>query len=345
MKISPLIKYKIRTALFPLLLTGSGTAVFICVLSANWFYLNIIFSFLVGATVFIILYSSSDYIIRFLSRRTNLLLSLLATTCYYIIVITVVIIFYFFVFNLHNFEQFINGIKNLLLSKFLMYGLVFGILISFIMNFLLTINTLIGNGILSNLFIGKYHQPKTEKRFFLFLDLKSSTAIAEKIGSVRFLQFLNEFYYDVSEQVIISEGQIYKYVGDEIIITWKKDNKNIPEFYNSVYQIVDKKEKNYLEKFTFKPEFRASLHFGEVITGELGYMKKEITYLGDVLNTSSRIHEICKKTGYDFIISVNAKNNLKSINNNIYKNLGEIILRGKSNSIELYADKRTKIKD
>ena len=46
----------------------------------------------------------------------------------------------------------------------------------------------IGMGTLSNFFLGKYHRPIEEERIFMFLDMKSSTTIAEKLGHVRYFQ-------------------------------------------------------------------------------------------------------------------------------------------------------------
>ncbi|MFP4365353.1 MAG: hypothetical protein ACLFR1_15935 [Spirochaetia bacterium] len=57
----------------------------------------------------------------------------------------------------------------------------------------------------------------------MFLDLTSSTAIAERIGHVQFLSLLRDFFMDVSEAVIAHGGEIYKYVGDEAIILWDRE--------------------------------------------------------------------------------------------------------------------------
>jgi len=81
------------------------------------------------------------------------------------------------------------------------------------------INRLIGGRIFLSFFTGRYHKPIEEDRIFMFLDLKSSTAIAEKIGHINFHKFINDFLFTISEAIISNRGEIYKYVGDEIIIT------------------------------------------------------------------------------------------------------------------------------
>jgi adenylate cyclase len=56
----------------------------------------------------------------------------------------------------------------------------------------------IGQGVLRNYFSGKYHKPAKEERIFMFLDMKSSTSIAEKIGHVKYFEMLSEYYSDLS---------------------------------------------------------------------------------------------------------------------------------------------------
>ena len=45
----------------------------------------------------------------------------------------------------------------------------------------------------------------------------------------------------------------------------------------------------YNQKFGVNPDFKAGIHLGEVTTGEIGALKKEIIFTGDVLNTTARI--------------------------------------------------------
>ena len=45
-----------------------------------------------------------------------------------------------------------------------------------------------------NLFLGKYHRPRKEERIVMFLDLTSSTAIAEKLDLYKYSSFLKDFF-------------------------------------------------------------------------------------------------------------------------------------------------------
>ena len=82
----------------------------------------------------------------------------------------------------------------------------------------------VGHGVLMNFFTGKYHKPTEEKRIFLFSDMKSSTAIAEQLGHIKYFELLREYYADFSDAIIRHAGEIYQYVGDEIVISWEYED-------------------------------------------------------------------------------------------------------------------------
>ena len=87
------------------------------------------------------------------------------------------------------------------------------------------------------------------------------------------------------------------------------------------------------------PEFKAGLHSGLSVTGELGFTKREIAYAGDVLNTTARIEEACKTYGEPLLIS----ENLVSLMNQkifTFKEVGKARLRGKEKEMTLFAVKR-----
>ena len=44
------------------------------------------------------------------------------------------------------------------------------------------------------------------------------------------------------------------------------------------------------------PEFRAALHCGEIVAGEIGDVRREIAYVGDTLNVAARLLDAAKTT-------------------------------------------------
>ncbi len=191
-----------------------------------------------------------------------------------------------------------------------------------------------------NFLKGKYLRPKREERVFMFTDLKSSTAIAERLGEERYFNFLNDTFSIATPGILATKGEIYQYVGDEIVISWiLKNGLSKANCINCFYKMTSllKDKSDYFEKkYQTQPEFKAGLHFGHVITGEMGIVKREIVYSGDVLNTASRIQSICNKMNVDILISNELVKKIKqSYIHRKIKVIGNINLRGKQEKIEL----------
>ena len=151
----------------------------------------------------------------------------------------------------------------------------------------------LGQGVLHNYLIGKYHRPVEEERIFLFLDMKSSTTIAEQLGHIRYFEMLKAYYADLSDPIIDHAGEIYQYVGDEIVVSWSldaglRDNNCIRCFF-AMRAALARQAHTYQRAYGIVPTFKAALHCGNVTTGEIGVIKKDIIFTGDVLNTTPRI--------------------------------------------------------
>jgi adenylate cyclase len=198
----------------------------------------------------------------------------------------------------------------------------------------------IGHGILLNFFTGKYHRPTEEKRIFMFLDMKSSTTIAEQLGNIKYFELLKQYYADLSDAIIKHSGEIYQYVGDEIIVSWKYknglQNNNCLECFYAMKKDLEKRITKYTANYGIAPSFRAGFHLGKVTTGEIGALKKEIIFTGDVLNATSRIQGLCKTYNVDILISGDLIKKLKLKSEFEIISLGNNELRGKSENLELF---------
>ena len=206
--------------------------------------------------------------------------------------------------------------------------------------FYLEISENLGQGILHNFFTGKYHQPIEEERIFMFCDMKSSTTIAESLGHVKFFEMLRTYYSDLSDPVIEYAGEIYQYVGDEIVVSWTLknglDKDNCFKCFFAMKAALAIQAKKYQDTFGLVPTFKAGFHYGKVTTGEIGEVKKEILFTGDVLNTTARIQGLCNSYDVDILISdqLIEKANLKGRFQ--VTALGESELRGRDEKVELH---------
>ena len=166
---------------------------------------------------------------------------------------------------------------------------------------------LIGARTLTNLLMGRYHQPIREERLFVIFDLRESTRIAAAIGDERFHRLLSSIFGDADREIVDHGGEVHSYVGDALIATWPLgDRKWNARAVMAAFAVLDdlaKLSQRYRKRFGVTPQFRAALHGGAVIAGECGDSKRQITYLGDVLNVASRLEQVGKSINADCVVS------------------------------------------
>ena len=205
---------------------------------------------------------------------------------------------------------------------------------------LFSVNELLGPGTLFAFAAGRYYHPRIEERALLFIDMRASTAIAERIGELRILDLLNRFVTDVSLAVAEAGGDIHKYVGDEVIATWRlAPGANQVDCVRACFGAFDRigaQRSAYERDFGFVPDFRAGLHCGPVAVGELGYLKKEIALIGDTMNAAARIVEACRETDNRVLASAALLDRLAALPPGVTRRrLGELAMRGKERPLEL----------
>lgn len=211
--------------------------------------------------------------------------------------------------------------------------------------FFLDVSEKYGTGTLRKLLLGKYYRPGREERIFMFLDLKSSTTIAEEIGEERYFQMLRFFYQVANKAIINTHGEIYQYVGDEIVISWEKKtglkDANCLYCFTAIQDAVTANSDLTNKEFGVVPSFKAGVHLGIVATGEIGTIKKDIVYSGDVLNTTARIVALCNHYKEMLIISEQLYAELKEVPGYQFSYIDSPMLRGKTVTLGLYAVKRS----
>lgn len=165
--------------------------------------------------------------------------------------------------------------------------------------FLGQLNSLLGPGVMLRFVTGRYHQPRRERRIFMFVDIEGSTELSKRLSLEQYYGLVNDFFRDVAGPVVDSRGEIYEYVGDEVVISWKyatgiRNAACIRAFFD-IEKAVWRHSSQYLQRYGAVPAFKAGLHEGEVITAEMGGLKKVIAFNGEVLNVTARIQGECNR--------------------------------------------------
>lgn len=220
-------------------------------------------------------------------------------------------------------------------------SLVFSIAMSVFANVVIEIGGLLGFGTLKGLLIGRYFQPKREQRVFLLIDMKDSTGLAERLGPIRFHELLNEFFRDVSDAALETRAEIHKYVGDEAILTWTAGkalaNGDCLACPFIARDVIAGNGERYRMRFGVVPEFRASLHCGEIVAGEIGDARREIAYVGDTLNVAARLLEAAKTRGRDILVSADLLKSVALPSDLVAEPLPTLNVRGRNAPLEIFA--------
>ncbi|UZR96540.1 adenylate/guanylate cyclase domain-containing protein [Chondrinema litorale] len=241
-------------------------------------------------------------------------------------------------FTLGNLKRFfLNGTS----ISFIIYLLI----ATFIFGFFKQVDRKFGPGNLMRMLRGDFYYPKEENRIFMFLDLNSSTTIAEDLGHIRYSRLLQDCFHDVSI-VQKYKAEFYQYVGDEVVLTWNLKNgvinNNVIKAYYAFIDLLESKRDYYVKNYGLMPEFKAGVHYGKVTVTEVGDVKREIAFHGDVLNTASRIQGKCNEIGELFLVSGDVAALIGAVEGAKLQSISEVTLKGKNKQIEIFAVKRQK---
>jgi len=220
-------------------------------------------------------------------------------------------------------------------------ALVFSMVATFAFLFVFELRQIVGPRNLRNIVLGRYHKPRVEERFFLFIDIAGSTPLAERLGPSAVHRFLAAVFSLASEPIDDYGGEIYQYVGDEMVVTWtmgeaRGDARPIACFF-AIAAALEEAAPAFAQEFGAAPRVRAALHAGTVISGEIGETKRDIVFHGDVMNTAARLEQATRELDRHFLVSGDALDRLIETDRYVLERLGPQTLRGRVAPVDVYA--------
>lgn len=209
-----------------------------------------------------------------------------------------------------------------------------------VMNFGREIRLVLGPSALAALLTGRYRVPVREERAFLFLDLTDSTGLAQRLGPTRYHAFKNEFFRDVAGPISATGGQIYQYVGDEVVVTWRVRGGRLARHPAETLLLLDEaiaaRADRYRARYGEVPRYKAGLHAGEVVTAEVGTLKKDLVHTGDTVNVAARVEGQCHALGARLLASEAALGLAPLPAGLGAEEVGAVELRGRAGAVRLF---------
>ncbi len=194
-------------------------------------------------------------------------------------------------------------------------------------------------GVFLDIMAGRYLQPQEEERIILFIDLRNSTPIAEKLGHKEYFEFIRDFIFCITAGIMEYDGRIYQYVGDEIVAWWPSSGENAKKAIQSLIEsrkILNKNTEVFKRNYDILPEYKAGMHTGSIMVGQVGISKKELVMSGDTINTASRIRSACTDLNQKFLVS-SEMIEILNLAEWQSESMGMVDLKGKNQTIELFA--------
>ena len=271
-----------------------------------------------------------------LTLRTLLYLLLIILILFNVIAISWMLRYELTYSQLFEFEDF----QHYIFKEDFPIAIVYTLAFAFSINLTRMLSRKMGQGMLLSHITGTYFKPVIQERIIMFLNIENSKQISEKLSPMVFHNFLNDFFYDITESIVMHQGIIYEYVEDLVIVTWAmtkglRDGNCIRTFFQIKDQLAELKEK-YFNKYGLFPTIKASLHCGKLVRAEIGDLKTQIVFHGDVMNTTARILDNCYKIKGDLLASAHLVLRIDIPKLYETKTVGVITLKGKETAVELF---------
>ena len=296
---------------------------------------------IIGFVISAVLIFFLKYAFRYYSLWISVLLKLLITFALFILISFVLLALYF-VFSYHgSFTDFTEGFFNDVFGTrpFLVFIIDLGVL-TFISIIILEVTDKYGPGGFWRVLRGEYNKPRVENRIFIFLDINNATSIAEKLGHERYFLLLKDFFSDITNPVIANGGEIYQYVGDEVVLSWPTSSINkiyCLKFIRHAFYTLKRKQNKYMDRYQAAPDFKAGIHAGEITAGFIGIIKKDLVYSGDTLNTAARIRSMCHELNESFVLSGSFMKDFPPPFSYHISEIGEMELKGRVEKEKLFS--------
>lgn len=175
----------------------------------------------------------------------------------------------------------------------------------------------------------------------LFSDIRSFTTITETTPPEILSALLHEYFTEMTEEVLATDGVVDKFIGDAIMAFWgtpfvQKDHAQ--RAINAALGMMRRLEKlqvRWQEKSWPYVDIGIGIHTGMATVGNMGSAKRfDYTVIGDSVNAASRLEGLNKEYKTHIIISEETKNKLtESVNCRL---LGEVKVKGKTMPLKIY---------
>lgn len=184
---------------------------------------------------------------------------------------------------------------------------------------------------------------ETKNAAVFFSDIRSFTAISEKLEAHQVVEFLNEYMTLMVDCIDKTHGVVDKFIGDAIMALWGTPVSKGNDSENSINAALmmrqaliayNKGRGNTPDKPLIK--IGCGINTGPLVAGQIGSNNRmEYTVIGDTVNLASRIESLNKPFRTDILITQDTYDLVRDIF--IVEPMKKITVKGKSEPQQVYA--------
>ncbi len=172
----------------------------------------------------------------------------------------------------------------------------------------------------------------------LFCDLRGFTSFTENQPAEHVIMFLNAYFSEIANIVAAHNGIVNKFMGDGILAVYGMESDSNPaeDAVATSWAILEHANQIRAPDGT-KMDFGVGIHSGTVVAGTIGSEERyEYTFIGDAVNTASRLDGLSKRLGRRIVISLDAYKLLGPDSRDWFEDLGRQRVRGKKDPIQVF---------
>jgi class 3 adenylate cyclase len=177
----------------------------------------------------------------------------------------------------------------------------------------------------------------------LFCDLRNFTSLSNQNIKFDIAYMLNRFYTALGEPILMNNGIIYQYVGDEIVGVFGTTGGTREKICTDAIRAalgmqfaLTQLNKTELGSLEMQLESGIGINFGKAYIGHLGHpTHKQFSVIGDPVNVASHIQKETRKTTSKILISKSVYNGVPADTFEIGRSL-DLQISGKPESLTLF---------
>lgn len=174
--------------------------------------------------------------------------------------------------------------------------------------------------------------PTNKNVTVLFSDIRNFTALSERMNALTTIGLLNQYFEKMNKIVIDHDGEIDKLIGDCIMALFDEPENAISCAIAMRKGLSELNDENHLP---FRLDSGIGINYGEVSVGNIGSgSKMDLTVIGDIVNSASRLESLTKHYYLPIIISEDVAAQMTGSHDTRF--VDHVLVKGKTDPIRIY---------